>query len=177
MKNKIQVSGDIAIVEIVSKNEILDCLIDKEDLPIITRLGTTWKINRSRNGYKSVRTTKQIDGRRFVYTLSNLILPPSEGNVVDHINGNTLDNRKVNLRLIPSWGNQQNLANLVRTNKSGYRGVSWYKRIGKWRAKVCVNKKHYHLGYYDSKEEAAEVAKEFRREHMPYSHEARRESE
>ena len=174
MKNKIQISGDIAIMEIVSKNEILECWIDKEDLPILTSFGTSWAISRSGNyGYINVRTHKQIDGKKVLYKLSNLILPPSKGEVVDHINGNPLDNRKVNLRLIPVWGNQQNLANLVRTNKSGYRGVNWYKPLGKWRAKACVNKKHYHLGYFDNKEEAAEVVKEFRRRHMPYSHEAR----
>ena len=173
MKNKIRVLGDIAIMEIVSKNETLECLIDEQDLPVVTAFGTSWTISRSGNyEYKSVRTHKQIDGQKVLYKLPNLILPPPKGEVVDHINGDPLDNRKVNLRLIPTWGNQQNLANLVRTNKSGYRGVSWYKPLGKWRAKVCVNKKHYHLGYFDNKEEAAEVAKEFRRKNMPYSHDA-----
>ena len=174
MKNKVKIVEDVAVIEIVSKGEVFECIIDKDDLPIAKSIGTTWTISRSGSSrYISVRTYKYRDGKKVLYTLAHLILPPSENMLVDHINGNSLDNRRANLRTVSASGNRQNLINLVSTNKSGIRGVSWYKPLGKWRAKVCVNKKHYHLGYYNSVEAAEQVVKEFRRKNMPYSLEAR----
>ena len=83
--------------------------------------------------------------------LHRVILGEPEG-VIDHINGNPLDNCRQNLRVCT---NQQNLFNRGKNsnNKSGYKGVSWNKQEQKWRAKI--NGKH--LGYFDSAEEAHRV--------------------
>lgn len=72
--------------------------------------------------------------------------------MVDHINGDGLDNRRSNLRLATS---SQNGANIPAPshNTSGYKGVSLYKRTGRWRAYAGANARH--LGYFATAEEAA----------------------
>ena len=77
---------------------------------------------------------------------------------VDHINGNTLDNRKCNLRLA---SNSQNQANRQRhpTNTSGFRGVYWNKKSNKWQAGIKYLRKSIHLGMFDTPEEAHEAYK------------------
>jgi hypothetical protein len=46
-----------------------------------------------------------------------------------------------------------------KTNTSGFKGVSWYARTGKWNAQVCHQRKYYNLGYFDTPEEAHEAYK------------------
>ena len=75
------------------------------------------------------------------------------GKVVDHINGDTLDNRKENLRVCSDSQNSQNRRQ-VRSN-SGFKGVSFYRNYGNWEANIQVNKKKIKLGYFSDKYEAA----------------------
>ena len=73
---------------------------------------------------------------------------------VDHINGNPLDNRKSNLRICTNAENQRNKG-VYKNNKSGYKGVHWFKRDKKWQAQIKHNNKSIHIGLYEDKEEAA----------------------
>jgi len=77
---------------------------------------------------------------------------------VDHINGNTLDNRRKNLR---GATNSQNVVNskLRSTNTSGIRGVSLDKKSGKWIAYVRENGRHKIVGRFASRDEAGAVAR------------------
>jgi hypothetical protein len=86
------------------------------------------------------------------YFMHRVILPPPPGMVIDHINGNTLDNRKENLRICTT---AQNCANrhLHRTNKTGFRGVSSQGRH--YRATVRKNWKTVYRGVFKTPEEAA----------------------
>jgi hypothetical protein len=79
---------------------------------------------------------------------------------VDHINRDKLDNRKENLRVVKRKENQCNKGIQI-NNTSGYKGVDWVKKAGKWRAKIRVGKRHQiHLGYFDAIEDAAAAYKE-----------------
>jgi hypothetical protein len=74
--------------------------------------------------------------------------------LVDHVNGDGLDNRRVNLRpAMPS----ENSANqrLSRANSSGFKGVHLYKRTGKWRAYISAGGVARHIGYFATPEDAA----------------------
>jgi len=71
---------------------------------------------------------------------------------VDHKNGNTLDNRRDNLRKSSCSGNSAN-SGKRKINTSGYKGVFRYYR--KWRAQICCQYKIIYLGLFDSKEQAA----------------------
>ncbi len=76
---------------------------------------------------------------------------------VDHIDGNTLNNQKNNLRVCESHQNNTNMLSLRSDNSTGYRGVTKYFYNGrkKWTAALSVKGKKFRLGYFDSPEEAA----------------------
>ena len=75
---------------------------------------------------------------------------------VDHINRVRHDNRWCNLRESNARENMKN-KNLYTSNTSGQAGVTWHKRVKMWQARISVDTKRMHLGYYDDKEEAAKV--------------------
>lgn len=74
----------------------------------------------------------------------------------DHINGNTLDNRRSNLRLATKFENMHN-SRKHKNNTSEYKGVSWHKPSNKWKAQITVNRKSIYLGLFDTPEEAHQV--------------------
>jgi hypothetical protein len=87
------------------------------------------------------------------YLLHRLLVRAPQGLQVDHINRKTLDNRVENLRKATSSQNQAN-AGLSRNNTSGYRGVAWDKKSGKWRASFRVREKLRYLGLFANQEDA-----------------------
>lgn len=72
---------------------------------------------------------------------------------VDHVNGNPLDNRRLNLRIASRSQNAKNQRTRP-DNTSGYKGVSWHERLKMWKTQIQVNKNKKHLGVFNSKEEA-----------------------
>jgi hypothetical protein len=105
-----------------------------------------------------------IGGR--YYTEHALVFLMFHGHVpkeIDHINGNRADNRIENLRSVTRSQNQYNKRQ--QRNASGYRGVTWHKKTGKWAVRVGLNNKNKSLGYYDDLELAALVAEEGRSLH------------
>lgn len=105
-----------------------------------------------------------------------LCLPPEDRREVDHINGDKLDNRRANLRLVDHGGNMANLRGPYRWpgRTSSYRGVSWDRASRKWRARVRLHGKLHALGSFENERDAAEAAAAFRRKHMPTSEVDRR---
>lgn len=77
-----------------------------------------------------------------------------KGMVVDHINGDTLDNRKENLRIVTHQQNMMNQRVLPSNNTSGVIGVGWNKENSCWDAQIKYNQIMYHLGSYKNKEDA-----------------------
>lgn len=75
---------------------------------------------------------------------------------VDHIDLDGLNNRRRNLRLATDATNGQNRGR-NKNNASGYKGVSYDKRNGKWVAQIDANGKHYPLGRFDTAEQAYEA--------------------
>jgi hypothetical protein len=78
---------------------------------------------------------------------------PSEHMHIDHLNGNTSDNRIQNLRLCKAKNNSAN-SKKPKSNTSGYKGVTTVKGSPKYRAYICVNRKQIHLGMHDKPEDA-----------------------
>ncbi|MDR1626432.1 MAG: HNH endonuclease [Spirochaetia bacterium] len=76
------------------------------------------------------------------------------GLVVDHKDGNRLNNRKSNLRACTVRKNNMNRG-MTGFNKSGYRGVHFSKRNGKWRALISLNNRNIHLGYFERVRDAS----------------------
>jgi hypothetical protein len=91
---------------------------------------------------------------------------------VDHINGNRLDNRRSNLRIVTSAQQKQNQSGHANTS-SAYRGVTWNSDRDRWDAQVCLGGRHHHVGSFADELVAARAASAFREAHMPHTVEAR----
>lgn len=87
-------------------------------------------------------------------------------NEIDHINQKRADNRFVNLREATL---QENLKNKTKykSNTSGFIGVTWHRLVKKWQARIGVDTKRIHLGYFDAPEKAYEVYKEAKAKYHP----------
>jgi hypothetical protein len=134
-------------------------LIDDEDYARIKHL--VWYTERRRNT-SYVKTNFGLYLHRFIMGLKN-----GDGQYVDHINGNGLDNRKVNLRVCSA---SQNGANVPKVNETGFRGV--YLRIDgkKYIARIRLSGYKAHLGSFDTPEQAARAYdKAARAEYGPYA--------
>ncbi len=100
----------------------------------------------------------QVCYKRNVYLHCRLVwvyvygIDPAELEI-DHINGNRADDRIQNLRLATRAEQQWNVGKTQR-NTSGYKGVSFYKRLNKWRADIRVEGKQKNLGYFATAKEA-----------------------
>lgn len=70
--------------------------------------------------------------------------------VIDHKDGNKLNNHKDNLRIV---SNRVNTSSRV-GGTSKYTGVHWNKRRNKWNSRILINGKRYNLGYFNSEEDA-----------------------
>ena len=88
--------------------------------------------------------------------MHRLILGTPKGKDTDHINGNKLDNRKENLRIASRSENLRNTKK-YKTNKSGFKGVCFYKRKNQWMVQIQVKSKKIHLGYFKDIKKAAKA--------------------
>lgn len=122
-----------------------ETIVDNEDYEALSK----YKWGLTKKGY-----ARRAAKPRHIF-LHRQILNVPDGVFVDHINGNKLDNRKSNLRIVPQSLNSRNLIQERANNNSGYKGVC--KCRNKWRAYIVVNYKQKHLGCFETKEEAAKV--------------------
>jgi hypothetical protein len=87
---------------------------------------------------------------------------------VDHINRDTLDNRRANLRIVTRAQNMQNQAS-HRGASSRHRGVAFHKQSGRWGASARLNGRQHWLGLHDDERSAARAAEAFRVRHMTHN--------
>ena len=118
-------------------------IFDIKDMDIVKN--HSWSISRGH-----VRTC--VDGRS-VY-LHQILLDTTCDTEIDHINGDKMDNRRCNLRFATHAQNNQNKG-LRRDSTTGYKGVCFDKRSGKYIAYINANGKRTYLGYFDDKLSAA----------------------
>jgi hypothetical protein len=125
-------------------------IVDADDLTKITM--TSWNLNSM--GY-AVRFKMLPSGKRTHELMHRFIMGLEYGDrrVVDHINGDKLDNRKENLRICSIAENCLN-SKAHRDNKSGFKGAFLHKPSGRWMAQIARDGKKKHLGYFSSAEEA-----------------------
>ena len=135
-------------------------LVDEQDAELVR--SHKWQVN-PRYVMASIES-------RTVY-LHRLIMNAPKGMCVDHINGNRLDNRRANLRLVTQAQNLQNRRGAQSTSSTGIRGVFPFYN-NRYRARIWVNGRGISLGCFDTAEEAEAAAIEGRRKHMTHSQEA-----
>lgn len=119
-----------------------------------------WKVN----GHGYVYRVLKINKKHEWIWMHRIINKTSSNLHTDHIDGNTLNNQRNNLRSCNRFENMQN-RKLNRNNASGYKGVCWHKIGKKWVAQIFLKRKAIYLGYFKDKKEAAlaynEAAKKY----------------
>lgn len=130
-------------------------LVDESDYDQLIK--RKWYASESGSSEKNVYAVSngvRADGSTFNLRMHRLLLDPPKGLVVDHINGNTLDNRRANLRICT---HRQNLSNTGprRRGSSRYKGVCWNRSIEKWTASICLHGVNQHLGHFANERDAA----------------------
>ncbi len=124
-----------------------------------------WKIveniDNTSNGYNRIYINKPIKRHRIIaycfLGLDDIVGRLDKTNIIDHIDGNKLNNCVANLRITNNSENSQN-----RPNTKGY----YFKKSNqKYGAKIAINYKQIHLGYYDTAEEAHQAYLEGKRIH------------
>lgn len=103
------------------------------------------------HGYRQIK----VDGKLYLaHRLAWLYVHgkwPSD--LLDHINRDRTDNRISNLRPSDKYLNRQN-SKPASNNKTGVKGVTWNKTLGKWHARISLQGKRYHVGWFYSVDEA-----------------------
>lgn len=161
-KNNYKVIDNIAIVDISTpKYKNINMVIDKEDIKYLTQ-----KVYVCFN-----------KGMAYAYIGKNkpfhlLLMNCKKGEHIDHKDGDSLNNKKSNLRIANQSENCKNLSKYS-NNTSGQSGVSFHKRVKKWQSRIKVNKKDIHLGYFNDIEEAINVRKEAEKKYNYYENHGR----
>jgi hypothetical protein len=94
-----------------------------------------------------------VGKHRHLASMAREILGCGPDEEADHRDRDTLNNTRENLRKATPLQNARN-HRIQSNNKSGFVGVSWYPKYGKWRAVIYYHKKQILVGYFASKEEA-----------------------
>jgi hypothetical protein len=112
-----------------------------------------YSLSKSGSGYRRLKiNSKSYLTHRIIFLMEYKELPIC----IDHVNGNTLDNRICNLRSATKLQNRWNCKGNTGSN-TGIKGV--YEDGSKFKALINVDGKRYYLGMYVNKEEAGEVVR------------------
>ena len=130
-------------------------IVDPQDYPRLSRY--KWRLCRTKgkNVFYAERSVCLPGGKYSRILMHRQLIKAPEGYVIDHINGNGLDNRRANLRLATVAQNAWN--SKKRNPRSGYKGVWFAADKGLWRAAIVCHGKRLHLGYFSSKIDAAKA--------------------
>lgn len=137
----IRIVGEIAFVSLTRGYE---AIIDASDVPLVS--GVNWQAKITPRSVYATRSARR-EGRRRAVSLHATILGSGPDHV-DHVNGNGLDNRRANLRRASRVENGQN-RRLNTNNASGFKGVSFRKDTGKWRAEITLRGQRMCLGNFE----------------------------
>lgn len=112
-----------------------------------------WHALKSRRGFYAVRGLRKSDGKKTLQYLHRFLLPGVAE--IDHRDGNGLNNQRENLRPVTHQQNMQGFQRKRLGATSKFRGVSWYKNISKWEARIQVSGKRIFLGHFTDETKAA----------------------
>ncbi|MFJ7756290.1 AP2 domain-containing protein [Peribacillus muralis] len=118
--------------------------------------------------YYAVYHQVNSEGKDTIYSLHRLITNCPQNKFVDHWDKDTLNNLDSNLNVVTQSQNLQNRNSIHPCNTTGYKGVSYCKRTGKYIAQIRVNKKHIWLGRHVTAEKAHEVYLKYREQSKIY---------
>jgi transcriptional regulator with XRE-family HTH domain len=160
LPNRIEVRGDEALIHVTAARgtRLASIRVDASDVHELE--SRQWGVH---DGRPRASGTKSL-------MLYNLLMVPPEGMIVDHLDGDTLNNRRSNLRLVTPAQNSQNVAIRGRAES---RNCHWDGARQGWNVRVRVGGSLHHGGFFARIEEARAAARELRARVMPFANEAR----
>ncbi len=157
--NRYRIDGDTVCMEITDNHENVICEA-KYDLCFLKQVsGRKWRRTEKNQAYyvatraKPPEKAKHTTLHRYVATLAGWDI---DGYEIDHINGDTMDNRLCNLRRVTRIEQLGNLAP-KKENKLGIRGVSFDKRDNLYIVDFAYNNHRYYFHRFDDLSEAVYV--------------------
>ena len=140
-------------MRIIILNNDMISFVDDEDYEELNKY--KWFAHKHRNTFYAERASSKKDNPDFkqhIVKMHRLITSCPNNMQIDHVNGNGLDNRKENLRIVTNRENGQNRHEIT---SSKYNGVRWHKASSKWEAQIKFNGKNRYLGVFDNELDAA----------------------
>lgn len=137
----IRIEGNVAYVQLTQGYE---AIIDAADVHLVE--GVNWQATVKGYTVYACRTWRGSGGKGIVF-LHRVVLPTAVDQMVDHADGNGLNNRRANLR---HASRSQNACNQKkrRDNTSGFKGVVRSKKTGRFQATIRTSGKRKSLGFY-----------------------------
>lgn len=132
----------------------LFAIVDEADTNLLRK--HSWRPRVKETGATYAVSTAWVNGVRTTVYMHRLIMGAACGQIVDHIDGNPLNNLRSNLRFATLAQNQWNRRRGI-ANRSGFKGVSWDAGEGLWRAQIRVDGKSFFLGRFSEAKKAAEA--------------------
>lgn len=128
-------------------------LVDDEDYEELSQYRWYVRVN---NHHRYASRKIKVEGKWVEIHMHRCLLSAPDNLLVDHVDGNGLNNVRANLRLATKSGNNQN-SRMRKDNTSGYKGVNWSKEHSGWRAEIKIDGKSKFLGYFQCPIEAAKI--------------------
>ena len=160
--------NNIARIELNRRTEEnLWTTIDLEDLEKVINFPYSWfaKYSHTNDEYYVYASPYCKENKRCKPIFLHQFIINAEGKTVDHMNNDTLDNTKSNLRIVLDTDNSKNRKSKNKNNTSGYRNVSFDKKDNKWIVQLQIEKKNKLLGRFDDVHEAGKFAEEMRQKY------------
>lgn len=158
MKNKYHIKNNIIVIFLFNGETTK---VSKRHMEKLRNFRGRWTLDHDyRTGVPYVKSQIMVKGVTTTTILTRFLLEPPDDKVVDHINGDTLDNTDENLRVVPHAVNAQNREMLNSDSQTGIRGIR-LNRHGNYRPVPMINGKRYSLPSKKTIEEAVEDLKAF----------------
>ena len=174
--NEYRIEGDTAFIKLERRDgSSLETMISVSDLDRVINSGLRWSASwhKDTQSFRAHSITK-VNGRRTTIQLSRFILGTPAHLEADHINHNTLDNRRENLRSVTRSQNEQNAHGARKDSSTGVRGVFWDKRRRNYRARIWLNGKGIHIGCFATLAEAEAAVRKAREKYFTHSPESKK---
>jgi hypothetical protein len=170
MKNEYETNEEKTIIFLSRKDKTSKTIIDTRDLPYLLNIDIAWY-----SYYNASSKSCYVKGKynKKYVSLHRIIMKCPPQLVIDHINHDTLDNRRKNLRVSTNRLNQQNRLNARSDSESKERNIMLNKRTGKYEIKMTIkNKIRKYRESFLLIDDAIEKAEELRAKYYPHSQEA-----
>lgn len=130
--------------------------VDEKDFEFINKF--KWRASKAQSSLGKFYVTKKtprinVKVGKTIY-MHRVLMNAKKGQIIDHKDGNGLNNQRSNLRFATAANNARNMA-ISKRNKTGFKGISWKKDMKKWQVRISFNYKDICIGSFSDKIEAA----------------------